>query len=205
MDNAVRAVTLALCKLRDDHELCDDDGKDLELSASAVEALATAAVSAAAASLNIFPSSSPAPPPVAAPSVAQPAASSLSAQREHERMLIHQLVTARPKLVAAMDRVGAYFNANNVMEHTCTTSTLNALNNALRRGVWLKRPAEGEVRRHQPAGEDSRGINTFWRVDGTQPCETSFGEIEKPICANGGYSMKVYHGKLMAKVRVGLG
>ena len=34
---------------------------------------------------------------------------------------------------------------------------------------------------------------------------TSFGEIEKPICANGGYSKKVYHGKLMAKVRVRAG
>jgi hypothetical protein len=121
---------------------------------------------------------------------------------KEERALVRSKVEACLLLSSQLDEVGAYFNENNVLEHTWTTSTLPQLDLAIQKVCWLDRPSEDEVPRHIPTGTDARGFTIFRFCDGTNVEEAAFGEIEKTISANGGYSEKTWQGLLLNKVQI---
>ena len=64
--------------------------------------------------------------------------------------------------------------------------------------MWLDRPSD--VPRHLFDGFDSRGLKTFRVIYGTNIVEASFGEIEKAIFSNGGYSEIKWQGILLNKI-----
>lgn len=105
---------------------------------------------------------------------------------------------SRPELMRKLDNVGCYFNDNGVLEHTWTTSTVPQINLALSKLRFLHRPES--IPRYVQDGIDSRGLPTFRIIDGTNKAEASFGELEKPISANGGYSRDKFDGKLLNKI-----
>ena len=101
-----------------------------------------------------------------------------------------------PGVKEAMLLCGAYFNANDVLEYTCTANTQPAIENALEKLQFLGRPSD--VPRLMAAGQDSKG-QTYRSLDGSNISETAGGELEKPLPANAGYSKDVFQGKLMGK------
>ena len=118
---------------------------------------------------------------------------------KEERILVFDAVNSHSGLVRALDNVGAYFNANKVLEHTWTTATIPQINLALQKIKWLDRP--DSVVRYVQDGEDSRGLPTFRVVDGTNKAESAFGEIEKPLCSiNGGFGQIKWQGKVLNKI-----
>lgn len=101
-----------------------------------------------------------------------------------------------PGVKEAMLLCGAYFNANDVLEYTCTANTQPAIENALEKLQFLGRPLD--VPRSMVAGQDRKG-QTYRSLDGSNISETAGGELEKPLPANAGYSKDVFQGKLMGK------
>ena len=105
--------------------------------------------------------------------------SACGAERKQIRSLLEQDASAMADLKAT----GAYFNARDVLEFTCTRKTLKALDNVVPRLKWLYRPPGLE--RQSVVGQDKKGLDELKvTADGTQSAETGFGEIEKPsACA----------------------
>ena len=117
----------------------------------------------------------PAPPPPLAlaqppPRPPLPSARQALAVLKQERLLIRERVQASRQLSALFKEVGVYFNEQNVLEHTWTTSTLPQLDLAIAKVGWLARPPEEKVPRHLPAGVDTRfsdGRSKIRFCDGT--------------------------------------
>jgi hypothetical protein len=137
--------------------------------------------------------------PSSAALVAPAPSSTVMTLIKEERLLVFDAVNSHSGLVRALDDVGAYFNANKVLEHTWTTATIPQINLALQKIKWLDRP--DSVVRYVQDGEDSRGLPTFRVVDGTNKAESAFGEIEKPLCSiNGGFGQIKWQGKVLNKI-----
>ena len=117
------------------------------------------------------------------------------------RLAVRTLVERAPQyapLKQALAVVGGTFNANNVLQHTCTTSTLPAINLALAKVCWLERPPG--VPRYLFRGLDGRGFPEFGSLDGSNICETMIGEVEKPLSVNGGYGERKWHSTVLARI-----
>ena len=114
--------------------------------------------------------------------------------------MVRSLVEADAPLSKLLTEVGAYFNSQDVLEHTWTTSTLAQVDLAISKVGWLELPPEADVSRHIPDGEDARGFPKFRYAGGTGMAEAGFGELEKTISANGGYGEKKWDGLMLNKV-----
>ena len=158
------------------------------METAALESIEEAAMAAAnAACMALVPATE------TAPTVA-----TLSALVSNDRRDFYDAIQGMPDLGRKLKAVGVTFGANGGVEHTWTTTTLPALELAISKVKWLDRPAH--VPRYLIEGEDSRGLPKLRIIDGTNMAETSFGELEKAISANGGYNEKKWQGLLLNKI-----
>jgi len=158
------------------------------METAALESIEEAAMAAAnAACMALVPATE------TAPTVA-----TLSALVSNDRRDFYDAIQGMPDLGRKLKAVGVTFGANGGVEHTWTTTTLPALELAISKVKWLHRPAH--VPRYLIEGEDSRGLPKLRIIDGTNMAETSFGELEKAISANGGYNEKKWQGLLLNKI-----
>ena len=184
------------------------------IDAAAVEAAATAAASAAAHVLaltlqeagtssgqhQLLRAAAGTEGASGTEGVACPSVAALRLAKSDERRTARTLIDTQPcykPLKEALHAVGAYFNERDVLEHTCTTSTLPILELCLTKLQFLGRPSD--VARHMYIGDDGRGFPRYRRIDGSNLCETVGGELEKPLSANGGYSEKKWEATMHGK------
>ena len=115
-----------------------------------------------------------------------------------ERRQIRALLEADSAVMSALEKVGASFNDNHVLDYTCTEKTRQALKTCKLRLRWLSEVSE----RQAVVGKDSKGLDVLKVVgDGTQTAETTFGEIEKVFLdTNGTHKESVWNGLLLEKI-----
>ena len=117
---------------------------------------------------------------------------------KEERALLHSTLESDPTRMQLLNVVGTYFNEQGTLEHTCTHTTLPALEQAIIKVRHLDRPPD--VPRYIVIGQDSRGFDILRYLDGTNQGENKFSSLETVFQSNGGYSRDLFHGALLAKI-----
>ena len=117
---------------------------------------------------------------------------------KEERALLHSTLESDPTRMQLLNAVGTYFNEQGTLEHTCTHTTLPALEQAIIKVRHLDRPPD--VPRYIVIGQDARGFDILRYLDGTNQGENKFSSLETVFQSNGGYSRNLFHGALLAKI-----
>ncbi|KOO52904.1 hypothetical protein Ctob_016396, partial [Chrysochromulina tobinii] len=117
---------------------------------------------------------------------------------KEERALLHSTLESDPTRMQLLNAVGTYFNEQGTLEHTCTHTTLPALEQAIIKVRHLDRPPD--VPRYIVIGQDARGFDILRYLDGTNQGENKFSSLETVFQSNGGYSRNLFHGVLLSKI-----